>query len=440
MEITSSPSGPVTAPAQLPWLSAFHERAQRKFAALPWPGPNTEYWLHTPITGAIASLPQEPPVPAQRPTTADLAAIEGLDGVRLVFLDGRFQPGLSSDPGGAGGCLKVLSQLEPEEQPAVAARINRTFELALNTDNQIGAWHNLSRLSDGIVLQLAPQVELKEPVHVVFMAGPNSCSEQAATRIICDLAEGSLAQLIEHHVSLTESGATFTNHLTEIELSANACLNHYRLGLAGADAVGLSAAHAALADGARYEGFNLALGGKCQRNDLVIHHRQGGSHCELTGIYLPRGHEHIDFHSCIEHRAPHCTSNETFRGIMADHSTAVFNGRIHIHQDAQKTLAELSNRNLLVSPDAEVYTKPELEIYADDVRCTHGATVAQIDEQALYYMQSRGITRQDAERLLSFAFINELIELIPLQPLADFLKPVLDEVLSAAPQPSGEAS
>ncbi len=439
MNVTTSSSAPANAPSPLSWLSTVRDRAHRKLATLSWPGRKTEYWLHTPMTEAIDNLPRERPVDIPLPTE-DMVTMADLDGIRLVFLDGRFQPDLSCGLDRARGCLKLFSQLADSEQAACAGRINRTFELALNTDAHIGAWQNLSLLRDGVLLQLPPHTQLEHPVHVVFIAGPGSCSDPGATRIICDLAEGARGQLIEHHLSLTPTAASFANHLTEIELAANACLNHYRLGTAGAEAVGLSAAHTALATGARYDGFNLALGGRCQRNDLVVHHLKGGSHCEMNGIYLPRGNEHIDFHSCIEHRVPDCTTNEVFRGIMADTSTAVFNGRIHIHQDAQKTLAELSNRNLLVSPDAEIYTKPELEIYADDVRCAHGATVARLDEQALYYMQSRGLKKQDAETLLSYAFINELIEQIPLTPLARYLQPLLDSILTAAPQQHGDAS
>jgi Fe-S cluster assembly protein SufD len=145
----------------------------------------------------------------------------------------------------------------------------------------------------------------------------------------------------------------------------------------------------------------------------------------LNGIYLPRGDEHVDYHTCIEHRVPHCTSSETFRGIIGDSATAVFNGRIHIHRDAQKTRAELSNRNLLTSVQAEVNTKPELEIYADDVQCAHGATVAQLDEMSLHYLRTRGVARAEAQVMLSFGFINEVIDTVRCETLREFLRDLL---------------
>ena len=183
--------------------------------------------------------------------------------------------------------------------------------------------------------------------------------------------------------------------------------------------------HARLGADATLNSFHLGLGSVLKRLDVVVDHCGQGAHCELNGIYLPRGDEHVDYHTCIEHRVPHCTSSETFRGIIGDSATAVFNGRIHIHRDAQKTSAELSNRNLLTSNRAEVNTKPELEIYADDVQCAHGATVAQLDEMSLHYLRSRGVARADAQVMLSFGFINEVINTVRCEPLRDYLRELL---------------
>jgi Fe-S cluster assembly protein SufD len=150
----------------------------------------------------------------------------------------------------------------------------------------------------------------------------------------------------------------------------------------------------------------------------------------MKGVYLPKNDQHVDIHSYIEHKAAHCTTDETYRGIMADRSKAVFNGRIHIHPDAQKTLAELSNKNLLLSDKAQINTKPELEIYADDVKCAHGATVAQLNEEAKFYLRSRGISAQEADIMLSFGFINELLESIPVDALRVSLRPLLAQQFS----------
>ena len=157
----------------------------------------------------------------------------------------------------------------------------------------------------------------------------------------------------------------------------------------------------------------------------MVNHAGPGAYAALNGVYLPRGDEHIDYHSTIEHAVPHCQTDEVFRGIIADRATAVFNGRIHIHPDAQKTRAELSNKNLLTSAEAQINSKPELEIYADDVQCAHGATVAQLDELAMHYLRTRGVSRAEAEVMLSFGFINELIEALELESLRAYLRPLL---------------
>ncbi len=436
MGITTSLPDPVAARPQLSWLKPLHASGKEQLESLGWPGRKTEYWLHTPITEALEKLPKTAETEVL-PEFNQLTTIANIEAIKVVFVDGVFIPGLSSDLS-ENTHLNIVSQLEEAQQRSFLQRINQTFDLALNAKDHIGAWHNLSLLSDGLIVQLPADVKLEQPLQVVFVASQASCTAAPATRIICDLARGASAQLIEHFVTLPGAEGSFSNQLTEIDLGAGANLSHYRLGLEGHSAVSLTAVHASLGQDANYDGFNIGFGAACKRNDLVIHHQQGGSHCELKGIYLPRGNEHIDYHTCLEHRVPECTSNEVFRGIMADKSTAVFNGRIHIHQDAQKTLAELSNRNLLVSPDAQVYTKPELEIYADDVRCAHGATVAQLDEQARYYLQSRGISRKDAEVILSFAFINELIDQIDLEPLAEHLRPLLNDHFAKTLQHSGD--
>lgn len=437
MGITTSRPDPVAGRPQLSWLQPVQNKGKQQLDAIGWPGRKTEYWLHTPITEALEKLPQTDGPALDQKTLKQLTAIDNLEAIKLVFLDGVFQAELSTDLG-SNSPLKIISQLNDTEQGPFLERLDQTFELALNSKDHIGAWHNLSLLSDGIVLGVSEQQQLEQPVHAVFVASQKSCTAPRATRVVCDLAAGAKAQLIEHFITLPGAEGSLINQVTEIALGDHAELDHYRLGLENAASVSLTAVHAALGQQANYAGFNIGFGGTCKRNDLVIHHMQGDSHCELKGIYLPRGNEHIDYHTCLEHRIPQCTSNEVFRGIMADKSTAVFNGRIHIHQDAQKTLAELSNRNLLISPDAQIYTKPELEIYADDVRCAHGATVAQLDEQARYYLQSRGINRKDAEVILSFAFINELIDQIALGPVAEHLRPLLNDHFAKTLQPSGD--
>jgi Fe-S cluster assembly protein SufD len=187
----------------------------------------------------------------------------------------------------------------------------------------------------------------------------------------------------------------------------------------------IGAVHVNLQRNARVRGFAMALGARLMRIDYQLNHRGQGAELDLQGFYVPRNNQLVDYHTNICHWVPHCTSNEVFRGIVGDSAQAIFNGRIYIHPQAQKTLAELSNKNLLTSNKAEVNTKPELEIYADDVKCAHGATVSQLNTNARYYLQSRGLSRSEAEVMLSFGFINELLEQIAQPVVHDYLQPRL---------------
>jgi Fe-S cluster assembly protein SufD len=239
------------------------------------------------------------------------------------------------------------------------------------------------------------------------------------------LEENAKAEIVEHYFSTTDAHSCFANALTEVHVGDNASLHHYRLNMEDEQAQHIGAVHVDLQRNARLRGFALALGSNLMRIDYQLNHRGPGAELDLQGIYLPRNKQVVDYHTNICHWVPHCTSSEVFRGIVADSAQAIFNGRIYIHPDAQKTLAELSNKNLLTSNKAEVNTKPELEIYADDVKCAHGATISQLNANARYYLQSRGLSRAEADVMLSFGFINELLEQIAQPIVHDYLQPRL---------------
>jgi Fe-S cluster assembly protein SufD len=244
------------------------------------------------------------------------------------------------------------------------------------------------------------------------------------------LEEGASAKVIEHYASTEAQQNGFVNALTEVVVGDNAELQHYRLNMEEENILHVGGVHADLHRAARLRGFTIARGSRLTRIDYQINHRGEGAELDLQGIYLPRNRQFVDYHTNVEHCVPHCTTSEVFRGIMADSSKAVFNGRILIHPHAQKTLAELSNKNLLTSNKAEVDTKPELEIYADDVKCAHGATVSQLNNTALYYLQSRGVPRQEAEVMLSFGFINELLQDVAEPAIQSYLGPRLAKLFS----------
>jgi Fe-S cluster assembly protein SufD len=259
---------------------------------------------------------------------------------------------------------------------------------------------------------------------------PTGATATANQRLLVVLDTGAQASVIEHFASTEDEQDGFVNSLAEISVGENAELRHYRINLEQENLLHVGGIHANLQRSARLRGFTVSLGSKLKRIDYQINHCGEGAHLDLQGVYLPKNKQFVDYHTNIQHKVPHCTSSEVFRGIVSDSAHAVFNGRIHIHQDAQKTLAELSNKNLLTSRKAEVDTKPELEIYADDVKCAHGATVSQLNNDAMYYLQARGISRDEAQVMLSFGFINELLQDVAEPAVRDYLGPRLAKLFS----------
>ena len=273
-------------------------------------------------------------------------------------------------------------------------------------------------------LHIDAETDVTEPLHLIWLTSTRQTAFTVNQRLLVLSGANSRANVIEHF-DCAGNGTAFTNGITELLLEDGATLYHHRLHLEEAGAMHIGGVHARLAKDSTLKSFHLALGSELKRIDVVINHEGPGAHCGVNGVYLLRKEEHVDYHTCIEHASPHCTTDEVFRGIIGDSASAVFNGRIHIHPDAQKTRAELSNRNLLTSAQAEVNTKPELEIYADDVQCAHGTTIAQLDPEMMHYLQTRGVSREEAEIMLSYGFINEVIDSIALESLRDYLRPLL---------------
>ncbi|MCC5886601.1 MAG: SufD family Fe-S cluster assembly protein, partial [Gammaproteobacteria bacterium] len=223
----------------------------------------------------------------------------------------------------------------------------------------------------------------------------------------------------------------FTNAVIEVRIGAAAQLAHMRLQLHAGAARSLTAMDVAVARDGRYDLQQALLGSIFRRNEIRIHCTEPGAEVTVGAATLTRDRNHLDTQMCLEHEAPHCTSNQVFRALAGERSKTVLNGRIHIHPDAQKTSAELSSRNLLLSHDAEIDAKPELEIYADDVKCAHGATIGRLDEKSLFYLRSRGVKEDAARLMLSFAFLAGVVDAFPLETVRDAVRPALEAAFMA---------
>lgn len=402
------------------WLEAFRLASQTIWLASAWPNRKTEDWKYTTLAPLTQSDYLRFGAGDSNGFDASLVEIPGLECQRLVFVNGEIAPELCQLKQSCNSNTMVrFSDADSKQQQLIAEHIgtvaatDRNPFVALN-----GSW-----LDDGVLFHVTEDEPL--PLHIVHLTRPGVQPFSVRQRLLVVVGANANATVIEHFASSAESQSCFVNGVSEFKLDVGARLSHYRLQLEQQDVIHIGGMYTRLQRDASLDCFILGLGSQLKRLDLRVQHQGPGSDARINGVYLCKNSQHIDIHSTVEHEQPHGTTSEVVRGIVDDKARAVFNGRIHIHPDAQKSVAELSNRNLLLSDSAEVYTKPELEIYADDVLCAHGATVSQIEDMALYYLQSRGIDRKEAEVLLSFGFINELINNMGHEPLQQLLRPLL---------------
>jgi Fe-S cluster assembly protein SufD len=405
------------------WLSELRTSGARQWLKTPWPNRKTEQWKYTPL----APLQKTEFAQWAESTAQWQDQIEWLelDATRLVFVNGVFDPEASD---ALPAEVVRFGDASAEQQAVIGQHLGKIVD---SEHHLFAALSNAWASEDGVLVHVPKDTKLAKPLYVVQVSTPGSAPATANQRLLVVLETGAQASIIEHFASTDAEQNGFVNSLTEIEVGENAFLHHYRINLEEENLLHVGGIHANLQRSSQLRGFTVAQGSKLKRIDYQINHCGEGAHLDLQGVYVPRNKQLIDYHTNVQHKVPHCTSNEVFRGIIGDSAHAVFNGRIHIHQDAQKTLAELSNKNLLTSPKAEVDTKPELEIYADDVKCAHGATVSQLNKTALYYMQARGISREEAQVMLNFGFINELLQDVAEPAVRHYLGPRLARLFSS---------
>lgn len=389
------------------WVADLRRDARAAWLVSDWPGRKTEAWKYTSLAALESGSWLRVPPPA---ASASDARIPGLDADYLVFRNGRFDPAGSSAalaPGLRLHFLRDAPEALRQNFGAIAAGSGNPFAALA------GCW-----TEEALLLEVEEGARIARPLCVVHLGDGNASACSWAQRLLLVAAARSELVLIEHFPA---SAASFVTGLTEIRLHDGARLQHLRLQLDAEASVHVGGVHVDLESASAYRGFVIATGSRLKRLDVRLRHRAPGAEADLDGVYLARRDQLVDLHTEVIHEAPHCTTREVCRGIVDDEARGVFNGRILIRPGARKTSAELSNRNLLLSDRAEVDTKPELEIYADDVKCAHGATVSRIDANSLYYLQSRGIARAEAEVLLAFGFVGALIAGLGIPAVQDML-------------------
>ena len=409
------------------WLADVRKTGLAEFSAMPFPTRKTEDWKYTSLHPLTQVNYNQGIANTQVVTGQNLFEIPDLDAQRIVFINGHYNAELSDNLGQSGVDVVTFSNANAQQQSLIAQHIGKVVETKRNLFTAL----NNGSLNEGVFVSVAKNTQVNKPIQIVHISTAQPNESTAFARHLVVVEPLANVTIIEQFVSTHEAQNTLFNQTTEMVVADGAHVEHYRLHTEHESCLHMGGVYVDLNRDSQFSSYQILLGGKIKRLDVLVNHNQPGSHAEMKGVYLPKNDQHVDIHSYIEHISANCTTSETYRGIMADRSKAVFNGRIHIHPDAQKTFAELSNKNLLLSDKAQINTKPELEIYADDVRCAHGATVAQLDEKARFYLRSRGISAQEADILLSFGFINELLDSIPLQALRIKLRPLMAEQFSS---------
>ena len=401
------------------WLAGYRNGNLARFAELGFPSRRSEAWRYL----DLRALEQRPMLPTGRgtaviPTDADARLAEiGLaePGYRLVLLDGRFAPGLSAiERLPSGVWLGSMAVALAERSDLVRAWLETQSSDMPRPFSSL----NAAFFADGFVLDIAPGVTLERPVEILHLASGGR-GGSLHTRSLVRLGAGSRASVIESYAGV---GAYWRNDVVELQLAADAELARVVLVEEGPEALHLDEVRATLGQAAWLSSFVLLLDGRTVRHEATVRGEGEGSRCNLNGAFLVSGRQEANILTTVDHAAPGGETREMFKGVAAGRAHGAFQGRITVRPGAQKVDAHQLSRNLVLGPRAAIDTKPELEIYADDVKCSHGAAVGDLDEAALFYLRARGIPGEEARRMLVEAFVEEAVDLVESPPLREHLR------------------
>jgi Fe-S cluster assembly protein SufD len=406
----------------VPWLELVRASAMERFEQLGFPTVHDEEWKYT----NLASVSKQGFVPATRLETRSIDATRFVypetATAHLVVVNGFLSDELSNKTG-----LEDIVAVDLLSAVADARynKIARSY-LARNAgyhDNGLAAL-NTAFVQSGLFLFIPKDIKVETPIQVTFLTDAGDPNTASFPRLLVVAEENSSATIIENFVSTREQ-QYFTNAIAEIVVKDGARLEHYRMQLESNDAFHVSLTSAELGRSSTYDTTSINMGARLARHDISVVMDHEGAECWVDGLYLVGTNQHSDTHSLIDHKQPHCNSHQLYKGILDDNGRAVFNGKVFVREGAQKTDAMQTNKNLLLSPQARVDTKPQLEIYADDVKCAHGAAVGQIDPEELFYLETRGLNPELGRSLLTYGFAEEVIGKIKI----DSIRSQLDEVV-----------
>ena len=412
------------------WLDAQRRAAIERFALTGFPNSRDEEWRFTPIAPITKAAWRRSNGSAHDLTREDLApfVFGHPEWTTLVFVDGAYSEALSSTIAvGQGVLVGSLSDAFKSNSPVLERYLARQAPIESSPFTALST----AFMRDGSFLHVPRNVDLARPVHMVFVSTSKAAGAVTHPRNLLVVEAGAQASIIESYVTLAEGASYWTNAVTEVVAGPNSWIEHTRIQRESERAYHVGLTHVEQERDSHYRSFSLAMGGALARHNLTA--RLNGENVEtlMYGLYLTRGQQVVDNHTAIHHDQPNCRSWEVYKGVLDGHSRAVFNGKVFVKPEAQKTDAKQTNRNLLLSDDAKVDTKPQLEIFADDVKCTHGATVGRLDDIALFYARSRGVPSTIAQLLLTYAFAAEVTSEVVLQPVREELERLVRERLVA---------
>jgi Fe-S cluster assembly protein SufD len=397
------------------WLQDMRDRAASRFVALGFPTTRDEDWRFTNVAPIAVAQFRPAGADAGQATEADLAQYLYSDAAhRIVIVNGRFVPELSRAvrlP--AGVRVGSLAAAVTEQADVVQRYLGQLAEFGTRAFTAL----NTALASDGAYIYIPDGVVLEQPLHILFVTTPSAAGAgMSHPRALVVAGERSQSKIVETYVGPQDS-AYFTNAVTEVFAGENAVVDHYKVQQEGLQAFHVASMHVNLGRSSNFSSHSFSLGGRLVRNDAIAILDGEGAECTLNGLYLADGDRLVDNHTAIDHAKAHCPSHEIYKGILGGKAHAVFNGKIIVRQDAQKTNAKQTNRALLLSDNASINTKPQLEIFADDVKCTHGAAIGQLDEDAIFYLRARGLTYAEARDMLIHAFAGDILDRVTIEPL-----------------------
>ena len=402
------------------WFSEQRQSALNLFKETGFPSSRLEDWRYTDVRPIAKKNFSNIHQHAISLSTKEVDAVrfQGLDCIELVFINGVFckeHSQLNDLP--ANVTIENMADALEKDDALLAKHLTH------HADNNVSAFTalNTAFIQHGTYIHVPKNTVIEKPINILYLSKADASPFATHPRNLIIMGEHSEATVIESYIGL-DDGDYFTNAVTEVALSADAILKHYKVQQESLNAYHVGNLNVVHEKNSKLESHSISLGGSLVRNDIHSQLAAEGAEIVMNGLYMTTDKQHVDNHTRVDHLKPNTFSTENYRGILNGKSRAVFNGKVIVHKDAQKIEAHQNNANLLLSNDAEIDTKPELEIYADDVKCSHGATVGQLDQNMLFYLRSRAIDEETARSLLPYAFADELISNISFIPIRNRLE------------------